>query len=408
MNIALCIGALTVGLSLNAQQFIPTSAGIVWQGAAGSPSSPSVFESCWCAPVYGDSSSAVEALRPLIFPVPVQYNGKWGTLDREGHFSRLARAANWPYFSTAKGVVQMEAFTTTTYPWRAEQGAAITLLDSSWHARQKWWVKDAYATTFLVSEDGYFWGLIDTALAVVVPFEYTASHHLGEQFRFSANGYLTLRENKAEGLHGVVDYRGTTVLPFQWKLLSYVIEDEQHIYAMDESSKRGYLNIEGEVVFPFVFERLPRTIGKVNEVVTEHHIWLVDEQLQPITPKYQALERKQDRYFFKQDDRWGVMNQQLDVLISPLYDAIMDGPRMRGNRDFRSYVVVQNGRYGLIDPSGTTLIAAEYDCLCGLGYYAPDDYYVELQREHTGYRFDERGNLLGKSTKSGDGCLCSR
>ena len=367
---------------------------------------PAGGENCWCYPSKIDSLGQVTELKPIIYPLPLQKNGLWGAVDKEGNIVQDF-ISNDPVLITTHGKVILKNFTIKDHYWDVTGDSYLSVLDSTGNEIKQYKVQDIYKGTFLASEDGDSWGLLNSSMSELLPFKYIGAHHEeGEQFEFSSKGYLSLRENKAESRFGAVNYLGKTIIPFKWKLISYIIEDEEHIYVMNEYLKRGYINIKGQTTLPFIYEKIPRVLTDSNMVVTEKYTCFLDKNLKQIGPKYQAFEKKGDLYFYKRDGKWGIMDENLKVIIPYQYSSIIDGPRIKDNPDFKCYVVVKNGHYGLITTDGETIIKPEYECLCGLSYYAPEGYYIEFQKAEVSYKFNEKGELIEKGGKPGGYCFC--
>lgn len=363
------------------------------------------YESCWCYPIFAKDSDSIQSFEPITFPLPVSKNGKWGAIDKSGKKVLDFNFSN-PVLITEQGKVKLENFEWKNQQWEVVDTAFLTVIDSNGTVQEKIRVLDVYKGTFLASKDNYFWGLLDSELKTIFPFEYTSSHFQGKQFRFNPKGYITFRENKAEGLHGVVNHKGEVIIPFKWKLLSYLIEDEAHIYAANEHKKRGYIDINGRTVLPFIYEHLPRVLKDSNLVKTKDYTFFLNAQLQQIGPKYQAFNKEGDVYFFKQNGKWGIMDEHFKIIVPNKYNSIMDGPRIKDNPDFRSYIVVENGKYGLTTLKGENIITPQFECLCGLGYYAPSGYYVEFKKGEVSYKYNEKGELVEKGGKSSGACFC--
>lgn len=366
---------------------------------------PGGGENCWCYPSKVDSMGNVTKLEPIVYPLPVQKNGLWGAIDKEGNVVHDF-ISNDPTIFTKDGRAVLQDFKVHNYQWSAGENASIQLLDSTGKNHSKYFVEDVYKGTFLASGDKDSWGLVDSKMNIILPFKYIGAHHEGEQFQFSSKGYLSIRENKPESRFGAVDYKGKTVIPFKWKLISYVIEDEEHIYVMNEYLKRGYINIKGQTTLSFIYDKIPREVTDSNMVVTEKYTYFLDKNLKQIGPKYEAYEKKGDLWFYKISGKWGIMDESHKVIIPPTYSSIMDGPRIKGDKDFKCYIVVKSGLYGLITLKGETIIKPSYECLCGLSYYAPEAYYIEFQKEGVSYKFNEKGELLEKGGKLGGHCFC--
>jgi WG containing repeat len=363
------------------------------------------FEDCYCEAIYKKGTDTIIGLKALTYPLPVQKSNKWGAINKQG-VEVLPFIYSYPTLLTEDGMVSIAKISSENYQWKSQLGATLTLLDSTGNPKEKYHVSDFYKGAFLATKDSLSWGLINSKMNVLVDFEYIGSHHKGEEFFFSKNGYVTMRQNKPGGLNGIVNYKGKTVIPFKWKLLSYVVTDENHIYAMNDYLKRGYINLKGQTTLSFLYDKVPRIITDSNQVSTEKYTYFLDKDFKQIGPKYQAYERKGKLWFFKQNGKWGIKDINNETIIPNIYTTIMDGPRIKDKKDFKCYIVVKNGLYGLINLDGSIIIKPAYECLCGLGYYAPTAYYIEFKKSEVSYKFSETGALIEKGGKSGGGCFC--
>lgn len=406
MKILSSIIVLVIGLTSYSQQFSVKAGGLVFEDENGTSLNKAVFTNCFCEIFEVDSSNNPTTLAPLTFPVPVELDGKWGHLEKTGEFSENKQNNLLPAFKTKAGEVYLVEMNFSDFELTLGEKPTLMLVDSVGNALEEYIVNDRFKGSFLVSKDGKSWGIIDANLKVLLPLEYIAAHHEGEEFRFSSKGYLSLRKNEAGSRFGAVNYKGKTIIPFKWKLISYVIEDEEHIYVMNDYLKRGYINIHGQTTFPFKFKKLPRELSDSNRVETEHYTYFVDRNLKQIGPKYQSFEKKGDRIFYKKDNKWGVLDAANQEVIPCVYSSIMDGPRLKDDPSFKCYIVVKNGMYGLITTEGEEIIKPAYGCLCGLSYFAPSTYYIEFKKEDVSYKFDHKGELIEKGGKGSPACFC--
>lgn len=363
------------------------------------------FDGCWCAPVAFDSSGNVTALEANIYPLPFLKNGNWGLLDKAGAYVQNIEA-DQPILKTKTGTAHLNGFAIENHQWMLNDSAFISVRDSNNQETVKYWVTDFYKGTFLATKDRKSWGLLNSKMETILPFNYIAADHEEKIFEFNKNGILTLRENRAGSLFGAVDHLGKTVIPFKWKLISYVITDDEHIYVMNEYLKRGYINIKGQTTLPFIYENIPRELSDSNRVTTKDYVYFLDKNLNQIGPKYQSYEREGDVWFYKLNGKWGVRDLNNKDIIPNVYNSIMYGPRLKDDPDFRCYIVVKNGMYGLITTKGEVIVTPGYECLCGLSYYAPSNFYIEFQKGGVSYKFDHAGKLTEKGGKSQGNCFC--
>jgi WG containing repeat len=379
--------------------------GLSYEDGKGTSLMKPLYEECWCTVSKRDSLGNPTELKPITYPLPVKLDGEWRFISKD-RSQMVDPGSGELSLMTKSGRVMLKGFSSKNHEWSAAEDATLELLDSAGSVKTTYLVEDHYEGTFLVTESQKDWGLLDSDLKVVLPIEYIAVHADGDQFKFNSKGVLTLRKNEPGSYYGAVNHKGKTIIPFKWKLISYIIEDEEHIYVMNEYLKRGYINIKGQTTLPFKYSSIPRVLKDSNKVTTEHYIYFLDKNLKQLGPRYQSFEKKGDVYFYKRDNKWGVLNKQYEEVIPRVYTSIMDGPRIKGNLDFKCYIVVKNGLYGLITTEGETIIKPTYECLCGLSYFAPSAYYIEFKKAGVSYKFSETGELIEKGGKGSKACFC--
>jgi hypothetical protein len=405
MKLVFLIASFLIGISSFSQIMRVGAGGLVFEDGKGTSLNPAVFSDCWCEVSKSDSLGKPTVLKPLSYPLAVEINGQWKFLSEKGELTSSRYPAEIS-FQSKDGDILLKGAESNNFVWKKKENSALELLDSLGQVKTTYHIQDFHSGGFLVTIDSLSWGIVNSNLIELLPLEYIAAHHEGKDFRFSSKGYLSIRKNEAGSSFGVVNSKGKTILPFKWKLITYVIEDEEHIYAMNNYLKRGYINIKGETTLPFKYSSIPREVKDSNLVKTEHYTYFLDKNLKQIGPKYQSYERKGKVYFFKRDNKWGILDANHKEILPNVYSSIMDGPRMKGNPEFKCYIVVKNGFYGLITTTGETIIKASYECLCGLSYYAPASYYIEFKKADVSYKFNEKGELIEKGGTGSKACFC--
>ncbi|MEO9531237.1 MAG: hypothetical protein ABJG68_12065 [Crocinitomicaceae bacterium] len=401
----LLILAYTFGVVSFGQQMKVESGGLIFENKEGTSLNKAVFEACWCDISKEDSLGNPIILKPFTFPVPVKLNNEWKLLSKEGEIIN-DYTSTVPYIQKGGSIYELNGFYNNNHRWSVDSSSVLEQIDTLGTTTQVYYVQDIHKGTFLLTKDKLSWGMLNSEMKEILPFEYIAAHHENEQFHFSTKGYLSIRKNEVGSLFGAVDYKGKTIIPFKWKLISYVIEDEDHIYVMNEYLKRGYINIKGQTTLNFIYEKIPRILSDSNFVQTKDYVYFLDRNLKQIGPKYGSFERKGDVYFYQKDRKWGVMDLNYKPIIPNIYSSIMDGPRLKGNPDFKCYIVVKNGLYGLVTLEGENIIKPAYECLCGLSYFAPSSYYIEFKKADVSYKFDQDGNLIEKGGVGSKACFC--
>lgn len=282
-------------------------------------------------------------------------------------------------------------------------GSTITRLDSTMKVDTMFYVMDDYKGSYLVSADKVKFGIVNADFKVLLPIKYESVYYKMINFRFNPSGLLPL-ENELDKC-GVVNYLGKTVVSFNYDWMNDYVWNDNYIF-VQSGKKKGFINSSNVMTVPMRYETLPMILGKRNQVADENYTWFVNEKFEALTPKYQALEKEGDVYFFKQNGKWGVMDLSMNIIVPNLYTSIEYGPRLKADATFKCYYAVKNGKYGLISLTNEIIVPFEYECLCGVSYFAPETYYIEFKKAGYLYRYDHTGKLIEKVAGEGKACLC--
>ena len=189
-------------------------------------------------------------------------------------------------------------------------------------------------------------GFIDTKGNVIVKFEYDMCNNF-------TGGVAIVKKN---GLSGLIDYKGNVIIqPLYYSM--YNFHDSLARVQEKETKKWGIINIKGDTIIPIIYDRISDfqdSLAKVENRTTK---------------------------------KSGFINMNGDTIIPIIYDKISDFQNrraiacindnctlidMKGERtllkDYNSmvlsesyYFVSINGRYGLLDLSGTEILPCKYD-----------------------------------------------
>ncbi|MBK9592937.1 MAG: WG repeat-containing protein [Crocinitomicaceae bacterium] len=364
-----------------------------------------VYENCWSKKVFAKDSSFLfyEGRKNQRGYYAVKKNGKWGGIDATGKEVK-AFTFDAPFEQRKSGhYLVFDNLKDTLDQLKYKIGSTISRYDSTMNLDTSFYIMDDYKGTYLVSYNKIKFGLINADFKLLLPMKYESVTYKMLNFRFNPSGFLPL-ENELDKC-GVVNYTGKIVIPFNYEWMNDYVWNDNFIFVQN-GKKKGFVNTSNVIVVPLKYETCPMFLGPKNLVADENYTWFVNEKFEAISQKYQALEREGNVYFFKQNGKWGVADVELNVIVPNLYTSIEYGPRLKSNPDFKCYYAVKNGKYGLISLTNEIIVPFEYECLCGLSYYAPDAYYIEFKKAGSLYRFDYTGKLVEKVVGEGKACLC--
>lgn len=373
------------------------------------------FIDCFCDSIIGKDSS--------IYYVPknedkgrilVRRFTGWGLLKKTGEDLSMDFSEPDPYTYDATGKkIILKGFknvgrTITPNPdsYIVKIDTTTATADSPGEELLKYFVKDDHKGHFLASEDGRWWGISNVNMRSILKMAYDPARYDFTDFRFNPNGLVVLESRGNDNKYGVMTYQGRTQIGFRFDFMAPFISNEDTIYA-EINAKKGFINKHGGVVLPLIHEKLPMVWTDSNLVATEKSIWIMKRNFKQLgSYRWQKLEREGDVYMVKKNNVWGILDLDLKPIVKPQYYSIDDGPRIKAKIDFKTYVVVKNGKIGVIDLKGNYIIPCKYNCRCTLGYFSPAGYFIELANGDKAYRFDENGQVVSESSASGKACLC--
>jgi len=397
---------LLVALAGSAQFFKKTDAGFEMysDSALTQRAGTDTYEQCWCKPIYKDSALLFfEGKKTQKGTYPVKKGEKWGGIDATGKTIQ-AFTFDGPFEARKSGhylVITNLKDTLGTLKYKV--GSIITRYDSTMTVDTSFYVMDDFKGTYLVSANKIKFGLVNSDFKLLLAMKYESVTYKMLNFRFNPNGLLPLEDELDKC--GVVNHTGKIVVPFNYEWMNDYVWNDKFIFVQN-GKKKGFVSSTNVITVPLRYETLPMMLTSKNLVADENYTWFVNEKFEAISQKYQALEKEGDVYFFKQNSKWGVMDLEMKIIVPNLYTSIEYGPRLKSDATFKCYYAVKNGKYGLISLKNEIIVPFEYECLCGLSYYAPEKYYIEFKKGTTLYRFDHTGTLVEKVAGEGKACLC--
>ena len=370
------------------------------------------FEMCWCDSVMVTDSTGATSLAYMKPKkeekgrILVRKNGLWGIVGADGSIDKPCEEAKPFTYSISGRKIVFDNFQYNGFSFYGDRKSTLNVISDSGTIAKQFIVGDDHKGHFLASEDNDHWGIINANGRIIFKLNYDPARSSFEGFRFNEDGLVILETKTNDNKYGIVNYKGEVTAAFRYDYIVDYIENKDTIHAQI-NGKGGFINYRGHVLFPLIHEKCPEVLTDSNMVATEKYIWFIDRNFKQIRDlRFQALEKKGKVYYYKKHGLWGIMDNQLNVIVKNQYYSIVDAPRIKGNNDFKALVVVKNQKYGVILPDGTEIIPCKYNCRCTLGYFAPAGYFIELSNAGTAYRFNEKGEVLSQGSDKGKACLC--
>lgn len=219
---------------------------------------------------------------------------------------------------------------------------------------------DHFSNAFLMNglKSEYF-GLINSNLDTLLPFEYQCTSWDNKNFGFSENGLVALqnKENKC----GIVNYKGEIVLPFEYDYIDDVygiatIVEKDSLYGLVDSSGRLVVPIEYQNISIRIFDCVVAAI-----LYKDSTYYLLDSDYQIHEETFDQLyfgNANCDNVIFERNGKYGVYNVGKKTFLKPaMYDtiSIYYNSGSENNSDVR-ILTCRNNEYGLFDSDGNTVL----------------------------------------------------
>lgn len=190
-------------------------------------------------------------------------------------------------------------------------------------------------------------GYIDTKGNIIVDFEYDYCH-------FFRQGVAMVQKN---GLQGLVDYKGNIIIqPIYYSLYGFLHDSIARVQEKD-TNKWGIINIKGDTIIPLIYDMISDfkdSLAKVENRTTKKSgfINMNGDTIIPII--YDEISDFQNRTAVAcVNDHCTLINMKGERILQQDYNSMV----LSGSY----YFVSINGRYGLLDLSGTEILPCKYD-----------------------------------------------
>lgn len=210
------------------------------------------------------------------------------------------------------------------------------------------------------------YGLVDYNNEIIIPFEYGYISLLNNEnvnpLRLDIikpnNLYLVSKNiTNWEMSMGVMDYNGKIIIPLEYSDAYSVFNNG--LVSLKNNGKSGYLNLDNEVVIPFIYdEALPFAYG-VASVKDGNNYGVINTENEIVVP----FDNYRNHFVFSHGlskfslnyGKVGVINAKGEVIIAPKYDAI---EYVVSSKFFRTR---KDMKQGVVDINGKEIIPAKYN-----------------------------------------------
>lgn len=177
------------------------------------------------------------------------------------------------------------------------------------------------------------------------------------EFGNAFEDYFIVEKN---GKRGVINPDGQLLCEVKWQEIEAVtpwlfcVADDQIGYTYDLNGNEIVPGVIGTILYE-TFCRTYNAEGAEGVVTAKGDVLI---ELTNETPEFKVSE-KHDMWVVNANGKWGLLNLEGDVVISPRYKSL------RILAEDRLTMQDESGLWGLIDPAGNVILAPRYDRILG-------------------------------------------
>ncbi len=223
---------------------------------------------------------------------------------------------------------------------------------------QEWLILPVYDdlpkeySDFMVAKKDKKYGVIDRLDNEIFPFEYDG--FLRPMLDWKTREYADYYSVTKGKLRGILDLKGNVLVPVEYEYL-HKIGKTDYLCFGDEKNGYGMMNKDGSIVIEQKYEAKLSEAGE-NLLRTKKNgkIGIIDFQEKMVLPfEWDELSPIRGVYLAQKDKKYGIMTQDLDIVVEPKYDFI----ERRFNNIFK---VVLDEKLGAINSNFEEIIPPKY------------------------------------------------
>ncbi len=276
------------------------------------------------------------ALGKDIKPGKTQGPGTWGVCDAGG---AVTVPFNYIYGFTALGDKYLVAQNTDRKFGVIDYAGNVVLPFEYDYLTPKYYpctdsaLYETHDDSPLFAKKGEKYGLIDRAGSILIPFVYD---HLAQDFSRPEKELIYVANDSENGsVEGYIDYAGNVVVPPAYSHLYFIADNVLIVYNSDSSGQRyGMVDTSGNILLPLEYDNLslfyamyPSDKLKRSELVqavSHGKTGVFDLAGKPVVPiAYGAVNLfDNDRILVEKDGKWGMTDRAGNTLLSFDYDYL--------------------------------------------------------------------------------------
>lgn len=171
----------------------------------------------------------------------------------------------------------------------------------------------------------------------------------------------TLFIARYQGKDGVIDLQENTVIPFEYEKIERSYLDGPITYIVQKNGKYGLIARDGTVPVPIQYDYLRNFSGGNLIASRDNKKGIISKEGKVLMPvDYEEIERNDRNIVVRKNGKFGLLTRDFQPLLPMEYDDIQQ-MGFDGSYSISYYLVTKNGKKGVMDISGKTVIDVLYD-----------------------------------------------
>lgn len=177
---------------------------------------------------------------------------------------------------------------------------------------------------------------------------------------------------------GIIDSSLNIITPIEY---DYISTNNTNFIKVSKEDKDGYLDSQGKVVIPAVYDKIDEKYNSAFLKVTkDNKVGLIDKRGQVIIPLLYDdvgyfFSEEQQQTWVERNGKMGMVNRAGKVIIPCIYD------RLHWIHSMPTIIAVEDGQYGLIDYySHQIVLPTNYDFI--QSFYTAGDTLLRVVKDH--------------------------
>ena len=204
------------------------------------------------------------------------------------------------------------------------------------------------------------WGALDTNGKIVIPFIYE-SYGFHDLIDFSSEkGFVDNFVNvKFNGKWGIIDRNGKTIIPFEYDMCYHFYKN---LAVVKLNNKYGVFDKSNKQIIPFIYDEISNIKGSLFKIKFNSKYGLIDRTGNLIVdPIYDYLNNDMDYNIVTQCGKKGVISSNGKVIIDLMYQDVAVFKQDEVILKDDCFFIKNQNKWGIVDLNNKLLIDFKYD-----------------------------------------------